>query len=140
MSDKLRWLFNKIYKLLTNSTLSLHHWLKREAYPHGNKIFQICWLSATFQSLAVWGVFGLGSAFFLTVFMLLTKPCIIDFTVVCREISIFHFLSFLSSLKFSSILVLQIAMSMVYNEFKKKNLHISWTWCNTHVHFVYCFH
>jgi hypothetical protein len=96
MSDKLRWLFNKVYKLLTNSSLSLQALIQTgNLSPWKQNVPNLLIISnhyTKFQSLSVWGVFGNGLAFFfIMVYLLLTKLCIIDFTVICREISMFHF-------------------------------------------------
>ena len=133
MSDKLRWLFNKVYKLLTNSSLSLQALIQTgNLSPWKQNVPNLLIISnhyTKFQSLSVWGVFGNGLAFFfIMVYLLLTKLCIIDFTVICREISMFHFLYLLwNFLQFLS-LKLQCLRSTANS---KKKIQISWTWCKS---------
>ena len=136
MSDKLRWLFNKVYKLLTNSSLSLQHWFKRETYPLGNKIFQICWLSATiiqsFNLCPFGGYLEMVRHFFYNGLFAANKGKALHNWFYSNMQRNKHFPFSISSLKFSAILVLQIAMSTVYSQLKKKKkIQISWTWCKS---------
>ena len=120
MSDKLRWLFNKVYKLLTNSSLSLQHWFKRETYPLGNKIFQICWLSVTiiqsFNLCPFGGYLEMVRHFFYNGLFAANKGKALHNWFYSNMQRNKHFPFSISSLKFSAILVLQIAMSTVYTQ------------------------